>query len=327
MSRRSPSRWRSPPRARISRWAAPRRPTTCMTTAGSSASPTRSGGPRPATGATSGPTSPQATCRRAASRTCRRHRLGPRALGHRHDRLGPVEDCFSNGVDCGGPFAGFPGDPDRYGPYGLETVGRSVNTNDGAGRRTFQTSSGGRRSASSHPCARASTRCSSTTSFGPRRRRRAVQRHAGCRGAGSGAIVAPPDGSPVSVTLRAECPSTGWSRTRSAFRHHDDARDDAPGRSERPVDGLVLHDARHHPRGAARRVDRQHRPGSDIDLYVYGPDGALVGASFSPTDTESVSILFPEDGTYRIDVHGFASRGYRPVRPHDRCRPGDRRHR
>jgi hypothetical protein len=45
--------------------------------------------------------------------------------------------------------------------------------------------------------------------------------------------------------------------------------------------------------------------GSDIDLYVYDPDGTLVGASFTPTDTEAVEILFPVDGTYRIDVHGF----------------------
>ena len=45
--------------------------------------------------------------------------------------------------------------------------------------------------------------------------------------------------------------------------------------------------------------------GSDLDLYVYGPDGSLVGASFSPTDTERVTITNPVDGTYRIDVHGF----------------------
>ena len=49
--------------------------------------------------------------------------------------------------------------------------------------------------------------------------------------------------------------------------------------------------------------------GSDLDLYVYGPDGSLVGASFSPIDTESVTVAFPEDGTYRIDVHGFTVPG------------------
>ena len=42
---------------------------------------------------------------------------------------------------------------------------------------------------------------------------------------------------------------------------------------------------------------------------MYGPDGSLVGSSFTPSDTESVSISFPVDGTYRIDVHGFSVPG------------------
>ena len=45
---------------------------------------------------------------------------------------------------------------------------------------------------------------------------------------------------------------------------------------------------------------------SDIDLFVYDADGNLVGASFTPFDDERVEVLFPVDGTYRIDVHGFA---------------------
>ena len=44
---------------------------------------------------------------------------------------------------------------------------------------------------------------------------------------------------------------------------------------------------------------------SDIDLYVYGPDGELVATSLTPTDEERVEIRFPVDGTYRIDVHGW----------------------
>ncbi len=46
--------------------------------------------------------------------------------------------------------------------------------------------------------------------------------------------------------------------------------------------------------------------GSDLDLYLYGPDGSLIGSSTTPTDAESVSVLFPEDGTYTIAVHGWS---------------------
>jgi hypothetical protein len=45
--------------------------------------------------------------------------------------------------------------------------------------------------------------------------------------------------------------------------------------------------------------------GSDIDLFVYAPDGSLVGSSLTASDTETVSILFPQDGTYTIAVHGY----------------------
>lgn len=46
--------------------------------------------------------------------------------------------------------------------------------------------------------------------------------------------------------------------------------------------------------------------GSDIDLYIYGPDGSLVASSTTPTDAEFVSLRFPADGTYTIAVHGWS---------------------
>lgn len=49
--------------------------------------------------------------------------------------------------------------------------------------------------------------------------------------------------------------------------------------------------------------------GSDIDLYVYGPDGSLLASSTTATDEEFVSIRFPADGTYTIEVHGWAVTG------------------
>lgn len=45
--------------------------------------------------------------------------------------------------------------------------------------------------------------------------------------------------------------------------------------------------------------------GSDIDLYLYAPDGSLVSSSTSPTEAEAVSAVFPEDGTWTIAVHGW----------------------
>lgn len=49
--------------------------------------------------------------------------------------------------------------------------------------------------------------------------------------------------------------------------------------------------------------------GSDIDLFVYGPDGSLIASSTTATDEEFVTLRFPEDGNYRIDVHGWSVAG------------------
>ena len=232
-----------------------------------------------------------------------------------HDRsdidtivLGPVEDCFSNGVECGGPFSGFPGDPARYGPYGLDTVGRSLNTNVGGGQWTFQTSSGG-----------AAQRVVAPLREGLHE----VLLHQvlsdldgvdepfsgelGVVALDPGSIFAPPDTSPVSVTLSSGVALDGLvadafglsAPTTTRETVSQDVPDD-PSTSSFSTTVAIAH-------GAQLDVSIGNTDhASDIDLFVYGPDGALVAASFSPTDTESVSILFPEDGTYRIDVHGFA---------------------
>ena len=48
---------------------------------------------------------------------------------------------------------------------------------------------------------------------------------------------------------------------------------------------------------------------SDIDLYLYGPDGSLLASSTTATDDEFVTVRFPADGTYTIEVHGWAVTG------------------
>lgn len=53
--------------------------------------------------------------------------------------LGPTQDCASNGVGCGG--LQFP-EPGYFGPYTLDTVGKSVNANAGGGTWLFDTTSG-----------------------------------------------------------------------------------------------------------------------------------------------------------------------------------------
>ncbi len=47
----------------------------------------------------------------------------------------------------------------------------------------------------------------------------------------------------------------------------------------------------------------------DLDLYVFGPDGAFLGGSGSPTSAEQVDLTSPGDGTYFVVVHGWETDG------------------
>jgi len=47
----------------------------------------------------------------------------------------------------------------------------------------------------------------------------------------------------------------------------------------------------------------------DLDLYVFGPDGAYVGGSSSGTSNEEVNIIDPAPGSYSVIVHGWQTDG------------------
>ena len=203
----------------------------------------------------------------------------------------------------------------RYGPYALDIVGRSQNTLVGfSGYWTFQTASGGAAEMIAAPIRdglhevllhhvigdvpaldEATLDEPFSGSVGVVHRR--PEQHRGRPGRLAGRCH-------DLVRDRPERPYGRWVRPERAGH---DARDRAPGRPERPIDGVVLDDRGDLTRRAARGdASANSDDESDIDLYVYDPDGNLVGASFTPTDDERVEIFFPVDGTYRIDVHGFA---------------------
>lgn len=43
----------------------------------------------------------------------------------------------------------------------------------------------------------------------------------------------------------------------------------------------------------------------DLDLYIYGPDGTLVGSSGNGGTNETVEILLPYPGVYELYTHGW----------------------
>jgi subtilisin family serine protease len=45
---------------------------------------------------------------------------------------------------------------------------------------------------------------------------------------------------------------------------------------------------------------------TDLDIYLFGPSGSLVGASTNGGTNESITLTAPADGTYTMVVHGWA---------------------
>jgi len=221
--------------------------------------------------------------------------------------FGPVQDCFSNGVGCSGLLTGFPGLPSRYGPYDVDTVARSADTNLGDGRWSFQTSSGGAREVVVAPVREGlhGVALHHVIADGAKLDEPFTTR-TGLVSINPGAIMSPPTTPPVTATLSTQVALTGltadgFGLSKPVTGRHPVAQD-VPGDPSTASFSTTVSLSH----AALLDVSITHSDhGSDLDLYVYGPDGSLVGASFSPTDTERVTITNPVDGTYRIDVHGF----------------------
>ncbi|MAT95729.1 MAG: hypothetical protein CL608_01070 [Anaerolineaceae bacterium] len=222
--------------------------------------------------------------------------------------LGPTEDCLSNGVGCEGLLDGYPGSA-FYGPYTLSQVGGSANNYVGSGRWLFDTSTGGPREIVAAPVQDGLhgifmhqvrvDGSSLDTPFGG---------NVGLVNLDPGAIVSSAAAGPgsASLTISSELEMGGFvaqgfglggpvTTTEDIFQ--DDPNDPSTASFVTTVDIA---------NGALLEVSTCCSAGSDIDLYVYNPSGALVGSSTTATDVENVTVVFPEDGTYTVAVHGWS---------------------
>jgi hypothetical protein len=206
--------------------------------------------------------------------------------------LGPTLDGF-------GPAS-------LYGPYTLEEVGRSVYTYIGSGRWLFQTSTGGPREIISAPAQEGlhgiflhQVRDGGSVLDEP------FAGSIGLVNLDPGMVTGSGTGS-AEVTISSEIDLGGFvaegfglggpvTTVETVFQ--DDPNDPSTASFVTTVN--IDH-------GAVLEVSTCCTAGADIDLFVYDPNGDLVGSSTTPTDQEFVSVLFPEDGDYTIAVHGWS---------------------
>lgn len=223
--------------------------------------------------------------------------------------LGPEEDVGVREALDDAEIAG-PGE-DVFGPYTLGVVGRSPDTYIGSGRYRYDTSSGGPRDLVAAP-ARAGLHgvLLHHVKVDGERLDTPFSGRTGLVTVDAGALAetvtaAEPTGS-VDVTVDTELDFDGFTaegyglsapRVETGTVQQDDPADPSTASFTTTV---TAEDA------ALLEVATGGAAGSDLDLYVYGPDGELVGTSTTPTDEEFVSVLLPDDGEYTIAVQGWS---------------------
>ena len=222
--------------------------------------------------------------------------------------MGPTEDCVSNGVGCDGLLGGYPGSA-FYGPYTLAEVGRSEYTYIGSGRWLQDTSTGGPREIVAAPVQDGlhgiffhQVRVDGNSLDEP------FGGFVGLVNLDPGEIVSSAAAGPgsASLTISSELDLGGFvaqgfglggpvTTTEDIFQ--DDPNDPSTASFVTTVDIT---------NGALLEVSTCCTVGSDIDLFVYDPSGALIGSSTTSSDAENVRVVFPEDGTYTVAVHGWS---------------------
>ncbi|MCX6030198.1 MAG: DNRLRE domain-containing protein [Chloroflexi bacterium] len=234
--------------------------------------------------------------------------------------MGPMEDCFSNGVGCAWPFEIFPGVQSVYGPYTLDVMGGSPDTNIGAGKWLYDTSTGGPREIVAAPTTPGLNVVAlhNVMYDGSQPQERFTGQ--------VGTIRATPDavdmfvgngtsGSfPVSVQsslplagLQADAFGLGVPEKHLGLpQHQDDPNDPSTSFYTFPI--AITH-------GAKLDVTMTGAAG-DLDLFLlydFNGDGnfnfgtEIVGSSTTSTANESVSVTMPPDGNYLAAVHGYAA--------------------
>ncbi len=208
--------------------------------------------------------------------------------------LGPTDDVFS-------PSA-------IWGPYGLERQGGSPNAYLGGGRWGYQTSSGGSRELVAAPVQEGLhgiflhqvkvDGSDVAEEFGGQ---------TGLANLTPGTVAASGVAGSASVTLSSEVPfegmtTRGFGLSRPTTERLTAQQDDP----DDPLSSSVVETVELSNAALLEVTTSNLASGSDLDLYLYGPDGEVVGSSTSPTGEETVSVLFPEDGTYTIRVQGWS---------------------
>ncbi len=204
-------------------------------------------------------------------------------------------------------------DPDYYGPYTLDTIGRSTDTNQGYGMWLWDTATGTNREIVTAPAQPGlHVIALHNVIFAGEALYESFTGQVGVITTNPSSIeeLALTSSGTVTVTVNASIPlpdlvaegfGLGKAETYTdQVVSQDDPDDPATASYTRTV--TIDH-------GARLDVEIHGQASDDLDLYVYyltdaGP--VSMGSSTTPTADESVSITFPPDGTYLIAVHGWS---------------------
>lgn len=208
-------------------------------------------------------------------------------------------------------------DPDYYGPYSLDVVGKSPNTHMGSGKWAFQTSSGGAEDWVSAPLTGGLHLVALHNVLYQQEWAAAVGQKSSEEGGDffgmpfnatlGQLIVSKPEidvpvyGRTGSITMTVQ---TGFNLSELDFEVY--------GLScPQVVEGTVSEgESKFHvvpiSHGGLLEVELEGALGTDLDLYLEDPHGNVVATSESSGSNETVRVKLPEDGDWVIEVYGWS---------------------
>lgn len=223
--------------------------------------------------------------------------------------LGPTRDCFSNGIACSDLFGPVSPRQNLFGPYTLDTVARSINRYQGDGRWAFDTSSGGAREFVATPAVAGLHAIQlHQVKSGEYRLNEPVGGRVGLVTLAPGLLRTTGISGTAGISVTSQLFLDGFSaegyglNTTSVTT--EEIRQDIPDQPGSAAFRQTLNVQ--HASALTIRLDNYDQA-SDIDLYLYGPDGQLAGTSVRPRGAvEQIVLDFPADGAYTLLVHGYS---------------------
>ncbi|NOK61620.1 MAG: hypothetical protein GFH27_549313n28 [Chloroflexi bacterium AL-W] len=220
--------------------------------------------------------------------------------------LGPTPSILPPNVADGEEDVPFP--PDIYGPYTLGIVNESVNTFIGSGRWRFETATGGPRELIAAPAAEGlHAILLHNVKVDGNNLNESFAGSTGLVTIDPGTVTLDSDTGSTMISMTSELAFDGFEAQAFGMSKPEITRETAQQDDPNDPSSASVQTEIELTNAASLDVSTSNlSTNADLDLFVFDADGNVVSSSTTSSGEESVSLAFPDDGTYTVAVLGWS---------------------